>query len=109
MSKSLPGIVRKAVDLKLDPPQDAKQRTTMWLKLMEEESSLGYASDYIREELVAATPADLRDYAVQEIRRRLKPDQPDVDLLLAIKRLDGKLTPQEEKTISEHAFRTSFD
>jgi len=106
--RKFPRIVRQAVALKLDPPEDGRQRTDAWLKLMFEEAGEGWASGYIRAELAAATPVALRGHAIDRIRNAMKTSKSSETLVEALKALRAELTPQEKKILENRAVEVHF-
>jgi hypothetical protein len=91
--------VRKAINLRLDPPKDGKQLLDGWLALIKDESFSGYATDYLYDELIASTPAELRTYAVEQIRKTVQ-DNPDaLRQIMVMKALGAQPTPKEESLL----------
>jgi hypothetical protein len=100
----LPQLVRQAVALKLNPPQDARQRVEGWLNLMREIVRGGdnafRAADYVRQELVAATPEDLRRETVGQVRSALKEYRGYAMVVETLRDLGAKLTAEEAEVLA---------
>ncbi len=66
-------MAKMGVELVLRPPGSPRDTLDAWLRLLEQEAKLGYGTEILLSEISRITPADLRGYAMDEIRRRLHP------------------------------------
>jgi hypothetical protein len=99
-NKTLMLCIRRAVKLKLHPPEDATQHVNAWMNLIREMAPLECCSTYLLDALVAATGKDLKPYVIKKLRLMSK--RYSSELLEGIEALGGSLSPEEAKTLKEH-------
>jgi hypothetical protein len=61
-------MAKQGVANKLDNQQSPEKRLAVWIELLKKDAQLGYVTDFVLNEIVRSTPAELRPKAVEEIR-----------------------------------------
>ncbi len=94
-------LVREAVSFELSPSADAKARVDRWIELAGRWDADGnpWLTGFIFRELVAATPEELRKYAVGKLCGQ--GSESSFEVLRALRMFGATLTEEEKKEIEE--------